>query len=139
MKFLQSKLVLSTILASMGLVATATHAAQDPSKSTNVRSTLISNCKESATKAGKLSSTEADKFCSCQVDAEGKITKAQEWQIISTVNQKKSPSSLPFIQQQNAAVQTCFGPQLTTKLKALTEEAMKQQAAQPQTQPTTSQ
>ncbi|MBF7686954.1 hypothetical protein [Acinetobacter rathckeae] len=135
MKFLQSKLVLSTILASMSFVATATHAAQDPSKSTNVRGTLISNCKESASKGNKLTSAEADKFCTCQVDAEGKITKAQEWQIISTVNQKKSPSTLPFIQQQNAAIQNCFGPQLTSKLKTLTEEAMKQQAAQPQTQP----
>lgn len=136
MNLLKSKLLVSTLFASLGLIATASHAAQDPAKSNNVRGALISNCTESATKAGKLTSAEADKFCTCQVDAEGKITKAQEWQIISTVNQKKNPSSLPFIQQQNAAIQTCFGPQLTAKLKTLTEEAMKQQAAQPQTQPT---
>lgn len=131
MKFLKSKLVLSTLFAATAFATTASHAMSDPSKSTDVRSTLISNCKESASKAGKLTSAEADKFCSCQVDAEGRLTKAQEWQIISTVNQKKSPSSLPFIQQQNASIQKCFGPQLTSKLKALTEEAMKNaQAAQ---------
>ena len=90
-----------------------------------MRGTLIGNCKESAGKGGKLTAAEADKFCTCQVDAEGRLTKAQEWQIISTVNQKKSPSSLPFIQQQNKAIQSCFGPQLTSKLKSLSEEAMK--------------
>ncbi|WP_269914103.1 hypothetical protein [Acinetobacter sp. HY1485] len=125
MKFLKSKLVLSTLFAATAFATTASHAMSDPSKSADVRGTLISNCKESASKAGKLTSSEADKFCACQVDAEGRLTKAQEWQIISTVNQKKSPSSLPFIQQQNAAIQKCFGPQLTTKLKTLTEEAMK--------------
>lgn len=131
MNFLKSKTVYSTLFTLVSLTATASHAAQDPSKSSNVRGTLISNCKESATKAGKLSAGEVDKFCTCQVDAEGSLTKAQEWQIISTVNQKKSPSSLPFIQQQNKSIQTCFGPQLTAKLKQLTEEAMKSQAAAP--------
>lgn len=128
MNLLKSKLILSTLFASVAFTATASHAAQDPSKSTNVHSALVSNCKESASKAGKLTAAEAEKFCQCQVEAEGKMTKAQEWQIISTVNQKKSPSTLPFIQQQNREIQNCFGPQLTSKLKALTEEAMKQQA-----------
>lgn len=130
MKFLNSQLVLSTVFSAVALTATASHAAQDPSKSTNVRGTLISNCKEGAGKGGKLTAAEADKFCTCQVDAEGRLTKAQEWQIISTVNQKKSPSTLGFVQQQNKAIQTCFGPQLTAKLKTLTEEAMKNAQAQ---------
>ncbi|WP_343596659.1 hypothetical protein [Acinetobacter sp.] len=130
MKFLNSQLVLSTVFSAVALTATASHAAQDPSKSTNVRGTLISNCKEGASKGGKLTAAEADKFCTCQVDAEGRLTKAQEWQIISTVNQKKSPSTLGFVQQQNKAIQTCFGPQLTAKLKTLTEEAMKNAQAQ---------
>lgn len=125
MKFLNSKLIISTLFSALAFTATVSHAAQDPSKSTNVRGTLIGNCKESAGKGGKLTAAEADKFCTCQVDAEGRLTKAQEWQIISTVNQKKSPSSLPFIQQQNKAIQSCFGPQLTSKLKSLSEEAMK--------------
>ncbi|MEB3753501.1 hypothetical protein [Acinetobacter sp. MD2(2019)] len=131
MKFLNSKLVLSTVFSAVAFTATASHAAQDPSKSADVRGTLISNCKEGASKGGKLTAAEADKFCTCQVDAEGRLTKAQEWQIVSTVNQKKSPSTLPFVQQQNKAIQTCFGPQLTTKLKSLTEEAMKNAQAQP--------
>ncbi|MFT4020447.1 MAG: hypothetical protein QM666_02890 [Acinetobacter sp.] len=131
MKFLNTKLILSTVFTAVAFTSTVSHAATDPSKSTNVRGTLISNCKENATKGGKLSSAEADKFCTCQVDAEGSLTKAQEWQIISTVNQKKSPSTLPFVQQQNKSIQTCFGPQLTSKLKSLTEEAMKNAQQQP--------
>lgn len=43
----------------------------------------------------------------------------------SAINQKKSPSTLAFVQKQNKDLQTCFGPQLTGKLKSLTEEAMK--------------
>lgn len=125
MNFLKSKLILSTLLATAALTATASHAAQDPSKSTDVRGTLISNCKEGVGKAGKLTAAETDKFCSCNIDTEGRLTKSQEWQLVSAINQKKSPSALPFIQQQNKALQTCFGPQLTTKLKGLAEEAMK--------------
>lgn len=43
---------------------------------------------------------------------------------------EESPSSLAFVQQQNRDLKACFGPQLTTKLEKLTEEAMK--AAQQQ-------
>lgn len=125
MNFLKSKVLLSALFAATAFATTASHAMQDPSKSTDVRGTFISNCKESTTKAGKLTAAEADKFCACQVDAEGRLTTAQKWQIISTVNQKKSPSSLGFVQQQNATIQKCFGPQLVSKLKTLTEEAMK--------------
>ena len=63
---------------------------------------------------------------------EGKLTNAQKWEIQSTVNQKKSPATLAFVQKQNKDLQACFGPQLTGKLKSLTEEAMKS-AQQPKT------
>ncbi len=58
------------------------------------------------------------------------MTEAQKWEIQSAINAKKSPSSLAFVQQQNRDLKACFGPQLTTKLEKLTEEAMK--AAQQQ-------
>ena len=57
--------------------------------------------------------------------SDGKLTNDQKWQIQSAINQKKSPATLAFVQKNNQDLQTCFGPQLTGKLKTLTEEAMK--------------
>ena len=129
MKFLKSNLILSTMMSATALFAMATHAADNPLqaayKSTNVKSALINVCKEQTTKGGKLSAAEVSKFCGCQIDAQGKVTEAQKWEIQSAINQKKSPATLAFVQKQNKDLQTCFGPQLTGKLKTLTEEAMK--------------
>ena len=129
MKFLKSNLILSTMMSATALFAMATHAADNPLqaayKSTNVKSALINVCKEQTTKGGKLSAAEVSKFCGCQIDAQGKVTEAQKWEIQSAINQKKNPSSLAFVQQQNASLKTCFGPQLTGKLETLTQAAMK--------------
>lgn len=38
---------------------------------------------------------------------------------------EESPATLAFVQKQNKDLQACFGPQLTGKLKTLTEDAMK--------------
>lgn len=115
----------SIALLAFGLFSNIAVAAQDPAKSTNVRGTLIANCKESVTKAGKLNAAETDKFCTCQVNAEGNMTKAQEWQIISTINQKKSPATLPFVQQQQKALANCLGTALTGKLQTLAQQQAK--------------
>ena len=130
MKNLKSNIILSTLVSAAALFATASHAAesnklQEAYKSTNVKSALINVCKEETAKGNKLSSAELSKYCTCAVEADGKLTNAQKWEIQSTINQKKSPSTLAFVQKQNKDLQACFGPQLTTKLKSLTEEAMK--------------
>lgn len=134
MKFLKSNLILSTMM-SAALFATATHAAdenplQAAYKSTNVKSALINVCKDQTTKGGKLTAAEVSKFCSCNIEAQGKVTEAQKWEIQSAINAKKSPSSLAFVQQQNKDLQACLGAPLVTKLEKLTQEAMK--AAQQQ-------
>ena len=135
MKFFKSNLILSTMMSAAALLATATHAAAENPlkaayKSTNVKSALINVCKEQTTKGGKLSAAEVSKFCGCQIDAQGKVTEAQKWEIQSAINAKKSPSSLAFVQQQNKDLQACLGAPLVTKLEKLTQEAMK--AAQQQ-------
>ena len=134
MKFSKSNIILSTMMSAAALFATASHAADNPLqaayKSTNVKSALVNVCKDQTAKGGKLTSAEVSKFCSCQIDAQGKVTEAQKWEIQSAINAKKSPSSLGFVQQQNRDLKACFGPQLTTKLEKLTDEAMK--AAQQQ-------
>jgi hypothetical protein len=134
MKFSKSNLILSTMMSVAALFATATHAADNPlqaaAKSTNVKAALVNVCKEQYTKAGKLTAAEVNKFCGCQIDAQGKVTEAQKWEIQSAINAKKSPSSLAFVQQQNKELQACLGAPLMTKLEKLTEEAMK--AAQQQ-------
>lgn len=134
MKLLKSNLILSSLFSAAALMAGSVHAADNPVqaayKSTNVKGALVNVCKEQTAKGGKLSSSEVSKFCSCQVEAQGKVTEAQKWEIQSAINAKKSPSSLGFVQQQNRDLKACFGPQLTTKLEKLTEDAMK--AAQQQ-------
>lgn len=130
MKNLKSNIILSTFVSAIALAATASHAndsskMQQAYKSTNVKSALINVCKEETAKSKKLSAAEVSKYCSCAIDADGKLTNAQKWEIQSTINQKKSPATLGFVQNQNKDLQACFGPQLTGKLKTLTEEAMK--------------
>lgn len=130
MKNLKSNIILSTFVSAIALAATASHAndsskMQQAYKSTNVKSALINVCKEETAKGKKLSAAEVSKYCSCAIDADGKLTNAQKWEIQSTINQKKSPATLSFVQKQNKDLQACFGPQLTGKLKTLTEEAMK--------------
>ncbi|MFN3904829.1 hypothetical protein [Acinetobacter junii] len=134
MKFSKSNIILSTMMSAAALFATATYAADNPLqaayKSTNVKSALVNVCKDQTAKGGKLTSAEVSKFCSCQIDAQGKVTEAQKWEIQSAINAKKSPSSLAFVQQQNKDLQACLGAPLVSKLEKLTEEAMK--AAQQQ-------
>ena len=130
MKNLKSNIILSTLVSAVAFMATASNAAetnklQEAYKSTNVKSALINVCKDETGKSKKLSSAEVSKYCTCAVEADGKLTNAQKWEIQSTVNQKKSPATLAFVQKQNKDLQACFGPQLTGKLKSLTEEAMK--------------
>ncbi|WP_334113235.1 hypothetical protein [Acinetobacter parvus] len=135
MKFFKSNLILSTMMSAAALLATATHAADENPlkaayKSTNVKSALINVCKDQTTKGGKLTAAEVSKFCSCNIEAQGKVTEAQKWEIQSAINANKSPSSLAFVQQQNKDLQACLGAPLVSKLEKLTEEAMK--AAQQQ-------
>ena len=130
MKNLKSNIILSTFVSAVAMMATASHAAeanklQEAYKSTNVKSALINVCKDETGKSKKLSAAEVSKYCTCAVEADGKLTNAQKWEIQSTINQKKSPATLAFVQKQNKDLQACFGPQLTGKLKSLTEEAMK--------------
>lgn len=130
MKNLKSNIILSTLVSVAAFMATASHAAetnklQEAYKSTNVKSALINVCKDETGKSKKLSAAEVSKYCTCAVEADGKLTNAQKWEMQSTINQKKSPATLAFVQKQNQDLQACFGPQLTGKLKSLTEEAMK--------------
>ena len=134
MNILKSNIILSAAISVAALFASAAHAdnekLQQAYKSTNVKSALINVCKEETGKGKKLSAAEVSKYCTCAVDADGRLTNAQKWEIQSTINQKKSPATLAFVQKQNKDLQAFFGPDLTGKLKSLTEEAMKSAQAQ---------
>lgn len=105
--------------------ANSNNALQQAYKSTNIKSALINVCKTETTKGGKLTPAEVNKFCTCQVEIEGKMTTAQKWEVQSAINAKKQPHTLAVIQQQNKDLQACFGTQLTSKLQNLTEQAIK--------------
>ena len=129
MKNLKSNIILSAAFSAAALFASVAHADNDKLqqayKSTNVKSSLINVCKEETGKGKKLTAAEVSKYCTCAVEADGRLTNAQKWEIQSTINQKKSPATLAFVQKQNKDLQAGFGHQLTGKLKTLTEEAMK--------------
>lgn len=130
MKNLKSRLFISALFTATACAATAGFAAEanpleQAYKSSNVKSALINVCKTETAKSGKLTTAEVAKYCGCAIESDAKLTNGQKWEIQSAINQKKSPSTLAFIQKQNQDLQNCFGPQLTTKLKTLSEEAMK--------------
>lgn len=134
MKSLKSNIILSSFISALAMVATASHAAEvnkmeQAYKSSNVKSSLVSLCKEETGKSGKLNASEVSKYCTCAIDSDGKLTNNQKWEIQSSINQKKNPSSLAFVQKQNQELKACFGPQLTKKLETLTQQAMKEAQA----------
>lgn len=123
MKNLKSNIMVSAIMSVAALFATTTHANNDKlekiSKSTNVKATMINVCKEEFGKGTGLSTTDISKYCTCVINIDGKTTKEQEWELRSTINQKKNPATLDFVQKQGKDLEKCIGPQLTNKLKAL--------------------
>lgn len=130
MKNLKSSLLISTLFSVTAFVATTGFAAEanpleQAYKSSNVKAALTNVCKTETAKSGKLNTAEVAKYCGCAIESDAKLTNGQKWEIQSSINQKKNPSTLAFVQKQNQDLQTCFGPQLTTKLKTLSEEAMK--------------
>lgn len=132
MKNLKSNILLSALFATSALLATASQAndtakMQQAYKSTNVKAALVNVCKEDIAKSKKLTDTEVSKYCSCAVEADGRLTNDQKWQIQSAINQKKSPSTLPFMKKQHEELQACFGSSLTTKLEKITEDAIRAQ------------
>ena len=93
MKNLKSGIVLSAIVSAAAMFTTTAQAADDKLqqayKSTNVKAALINVCKDETGKSKKLTSAEVSKYCTCAVEADGKLTNAQKWEIQSTINQKK--------------------------------------------------
>ena len=135
MNFLKSTAVYSTLFSALALSLTA-HAAdqqrlQKIFQGTNIKGGLVDMCKEDSGKSGKLSAAEVDKYCKCSIDADGKITNEQKWEIQSAINAKKNPASIAFVQQQNASLEACFGAPLTAKVKQLAMDAAKAQQAAP--------
>ncbi|ANF82147.1 hypothetical protein A3K93_08030 [Acinetobacter sp. NCu2D-2] len=132
MKNLKSNIFLTALVSAAAVFAGSAHAnndkLQNAYKSNNVKAALINVCKEETAKGKKLTTAEVSKYCTCAVEADGRLTNAQKWEIQSTINQKKSPATLAFVQKQNKDLQACFGPQLVNKLKTLTEAAQAAQA-----------
>jgi hypothetical protein len=139
MKNLKSNIILSTFISALAMVGTASHAAEankmeQAYKSSNVKNSLVGVCKDETAKSGKLNASEVSKYCTCAIESDGKLTNNQKWEIQSAINQKKNPSTLPFVQKQNQELKACFGSALTTKLENLTQQAMKEAQAKAATQ-----
>ncbi len=79
-----------------GSAQAAENPVQAAYKSTNVKGALINVCKDQTAKGGKLSSAEVSKFCSCQVEAQGKVTEAQKWEIQRRNQCEEKPKLFSF-------------------------------------------
>ena len=100
-------------------------------KSSDVRGGLIKACGIQYKKALDLKMlTQADvtKLCTCTVDAEGKVTQAQKWEIQSAVNAKNQTKfqqlQTALMKQQGDSVKKCVGTALDQKLTKLAQQAM---------------
>ena len=126
MKISKTGLLLTSLFSAAMFGSTlASAAAASIAKSTNVKAAIIAECKKQKTKKGGLNATEAAKYCTCDTDIKGKTTLAQQWELQSTINAKKSPSTLAFIQKQNADMKACLGAPLISKIQTLAEAEMK--------------
>ncbi len=129
MNILTSKIAAATLTLTAALFAMNTQA--DNSKlqqaygSSNVKSALVGVCKTEVSKGNKLTAAEVTKVCTCQIDVEGRTTKAQMWEMQSAANQKKNPLTLPFVKKQHDDLKACFGTALTSKLDKITQDAIK--------------
>lgn len=127
MKNFKSNIILSTFTA-LTLAASASYANENSKmeqvySSQNVKSALINVCKEETAKSGKLKAVEVTKYCSCVIEADGRMTNNQKWEIQSTLNKKQNPATLAFVQKQKKDVEACFGPDLTKRLTELAQAA----------------
>ena len=99
-------------------------------KSADIRGGLIKACGIQYKKAVSLKMlTQADvtKLCTCTVDAEGKITEAQKWEVQSAVNSKNQTKiqqlQSSIIKKQGETVKQCVGSALDQKLAKLAQQA----------------
>lgn len=122
---MKSTILLSSVLAAATLFSTASFAdaasdrkakLQTIYKSNNIKQGLINNCVEEQNKLGAskvLSKTEVSLLCKCNVESEGRMTQAQQWDLQSAQNAgdkaKFGTLMQNFAKSEQPKVKACLG------------------------------
>lgn len=109
-------------------------------KSGDIRGGFIKACGVKYRKAVNdklLTQAEANKLCSCTVDAEGAVTNADNWALQSAANSKDAKRfqqlQVNLLKKQGDSIKSCVGPALGQKISKLVQQAQASAAAAPVT------
>lgn len=92
-------------------------------ESKDIRGGLIGLCKSDLSKEKALNATEAAKFCTCQIDAKGKESLAEQWTLQSLSNAKDEAKIKSILTQKQDAFKKCLGPNLAAKMDKMAQDA----------------
>ena len=105
-------------------------------KSSDVRGGLIKACGVQYKKTVSekmLTQADVTKLCTCTVDAEGRVTEAQKWDLQSAANAKNQSKfqqlQTAILKSQGESVKKCVGTTLDKKINDLAQKAVAQHKA----------
>lgn len=111
-------------------------AMETATKSSDIRGGFIRACGVKYQKAVNdrlMTSAEANKLCACSVDAEGRVTNADNWALQSAVNAKNAKLvqnlQINMLKKQGDSIRACVGPALSQKIARLVQQAQAPAAA----------
>lgn len=129
---MKSTIFLSSILAVTSLFTVSAFAApaadgqaklQTIYKSSNIKQGLINACVEDQNKMGAskvLSKTEVTQLCKCNIESQGRMTNADQWDLQSAQNAKDKDKYIALMQKfgksEQPKVKSCLGTALDSKL-----------------------
>ncbi len=132
---MKSNILLSSVFAAATLFSASTFAApatdnqaklQSIYKSSNIKQGLINACVEEQNKLGAakvLSKTEVTQLCKCNIESQGRMTNADQWELQSAQNAKDKNKYVALMQKfgksEQPKVKACLGTALDTKLASM--------------------
>jgi hypothetical protein len=74
----------------------------------DIKQTQIDNCVNGTVKNKITDKANATKLCECTVGVRSEMTIGQTWEIESMAQNKKDPSTLPYVKKMQKDLQQCF-------------------------------
>lgn len=81
--------------------------AMPQANATDIKQDNINTCVTGAVKYKVANKGDATKLCNCTIDVRGNMTIGQMWEIESYAQDKKDPSSLPYVKKMQKDLQQC--------------------------------
>lgn len=135
---MKSNLLLSSVVAVATFFSASSFAApaadnqaklQSIYKSNNIKQGLINACVDEQNKLGAskvLSKSEVTQLCKCNVESQGRMTNADQWELQSAQNAKDKNKYVALMQKFGKAeqpkVKACLGSALDAKLAGMAKK-----------------